>query len=113
MWVGRWKMSKTFYSAPITAMLYFSNNLANSGIQILKKIIINGANSEDGLIESSHLQPRGGWKLFHPAECIIRGGETLGKGAGARVVLPCGLKVYSPFSLPLSPAEPQRKSPIG
>lgn len=46
-------MSKTFYSAPIIAILYFSNNLANSGIQILK-IIINGDNTEDGLIESSH-----------------------------------------------------------
>lgn len=48
-------MSKTFYSAPIIAILYFSNNLANSGIQILKKIIINGDNTEDGLIESSHV----------------------------------------------------------
>lgn len=105
-------MSKTFYSAPIIAMLYFSNNFANSGIQMLKKIIINGDNSEDGLIESSHLQLRGGWKLFHPTECITRGGKTLGRGAGARVVLPYRLKVYSPFSLPLSPAEPQRKSPI-
>ena len=61
----------------------------------------------------NHLHaPRGGWKVFHPAEGMTRGGATLGRGAGARVVLPYGLKVYSPFSLPLSPTEPQKKSPI-
>ena len=45
-------MSKTFYSAPIIAMLYFSNNFANSGIQMLKKIIINGDNPEDGRLRA-------------------------------------------------------------